>query len=258
MCIQPSHEGSSEKIPAKKYVTIPGSGGKRKWIRILPPQVRGKDKKPRKRGEEHGNWKHGFGKSRPYDTEKYRGWKEAVLINDDFCCFVTGEKEELACHHLGSWDWFIEGRYDPLNGITLKKEIHEKFHKMYGSGQNTVEQFEDFLKKEYNMCLPNDRKGNHDPSFTTEKLFEKIKTKDEEKQEQLIQLVDSRNHELVSGENKNCRSVIVVKCKIHDTIHTTTVTNYKKSRTGMPCCGAARQGEITAYHNRLRSKKNSS
>ncbi len=65
---------------------------------------RGKDKKPRKNVEEHGNWKHGFGKSRSYDTKKYAAWREAVLRNGNFRCFVTNETKNLNCHHLNSWD----------------------------------------------------------------------------------------------------------------------------------------------------------
>nr|AWI68424.1 putative HNH homing endonuclease [Pediastrum duplex] len=261
MCNQTNDQENQGKQPAKKYVTIPGSGGKRKWVRILPPKVRGKDKTPRKRGANHGNWKHGKGKSRPYDPEKYRAWKEAVLRNNNFHCFVTGEKENIVCHHLDSWDWCVERRYDESNGIALSVPVHQKFHSIYGLGQNTCAQFEQFLKQEYNLCLPpqnKEQKGNHEPSFTTEVVAVELQTKQQEKQESLMELINSRNHELISGEYKNAGSVIVVRCKIHDVIYTTKVANYRKSRKGMICCGKARQGAATAYHNRLRSKKTES
>jgi hypothetical protein len=76
--------------------------------------------------------------------------------------------------------------------------------------------------------------------------------KNKEKQEAFIKLINSRNHELVDGAYKNSASVIVVKCKTHNTTHTTTVTNYKKAKTGIPCCGKERQSKATAYYNTLR------
>lgn len=89
------------------------------WVRLVPPKTRGKDIQPRKRGYQHGNWKHGFGKTRDWDTTKYSAWKEAVLRNGYFCCFVTGQTTNLTCHHLNSWNWCKEGRYDPLNEMVL-------------------------------------------------------------------------------------------------------------------------------------------
>jgi hypothetical protein len=64
--------------------------------------VRGKDKNPRKKGEAHGNWKGGDGRTRDYDSKKYSAWKEAVLRRHNFCCVVTGATKDLACHHINS------------------------------------------------------------------------------------------------------------------------------------------------------------
>lgn len=120
-----------------------------------PPQekkqtrFRGPDKKPRKRGYLHGNFKHGLGKTRGIDTPKYAAWKEGVMQGNDFACFITGEKNKnlLTCHHLNSWDSYPDQRYDIGNGITITKEIHRAFHKEYGAGKNTREQFERFLQE---------------------------------------------------------------------------------------------------------------
>ena len=38
-------------------------------------------------------------------------------------------------------------------GILISKEIHLKFHSEYGFGDNTPEQFDDFLNKNYGLCL---------------------------------------------------------------------------------------------------------
>nr|YP_004581369.1 Putative site-specific DNA endonuclease [Schizomeris leibleinii]AEH05421.1 Putative site-specific DNA endonuclease [Schizomeris leibleinii] len=249
--VNDSKQGNAEKPQkARKYITLPG--GKRKWIRILPPKVRGKDKKPRKKGKEHGNWKHGLGKTREYDSEKYAAWKEAVLRNCNFRCLVTGKTDKLNCHHLNSWDWYEEGRYDAANGVAITVDIHKEFHAKYGSGQNTFEEFEHFLFENYNMTLNDRQYGNHEPRFTTESVSQDLQRKQQEKQADLIELINSRNHELVSGIYKKSSSVIVIRCKIHDVIHETTATNYKKSKTGMSCCGRQRQSQATAYYNTLR------
>jgi hypothetical protein len=57
---------------------------------------------------------------------------------------------------------------------------------------------------------------------------------------------------LVLGDYVRASSIIVVYCKIHNFIHETTVTNYKKSKTRMPCCGKERQSKATAYYNKQR------
>jgi hypothetical protein len=98
-------ENSSSELDAtkpsqktRKYITLPG--GKRTWVRLAPRKGRGKDVRPRKKGEAHGNWRHGCGKSRSYDPTQYAAWKEAVLKNGGFCCLVTGKTNNLTCHHL--------------------------------------------------------------------------------------------------------------------------------------------------------------
>lgn len=75
----------------------------------------------------------------------------------------------------------------------------------------------------------NEQQGNHEPSLTTESVLKEFELKNKEKQEVLINLISSRNHKLVDGVYINGSSVIIVKCKTHNTVHTTTVNNYKKA-----------------------------
>jgi hypothetical protein len=59
------------------------------------------------------------------------------------------------------------------------------------------------------MTLTNKQHGNHEPSFTTESILIELEQKLTKKNNALIDLMKSRNHELVSGVYKNINSVIV-------------------------------------------------
>jgi hypothetical protein len=93
---------------------------------------------------------------------------------------------------------------------------------------------------------------NHEPILTTDIMQDLRKTQAEKLHQELLKLVASRNHELVSGHYENKDSIIVVRCLTHGSEHQTKTTNYKRSITGMPCCGKEKQSKATAYHNTLR------
>lgn len=223
-------------------------------IKIDPP-TRGKDKKPRVSGQEHKNWIHGKGKTRDYDPQAYAIWKECVLRKYNFKCMITNAVTNLACHHLNSWDWDKEGRYDPENGVIITKEMHTQFHAKYGYGNNTRQQFERFLLENFNISKFPWQQGNHEPSLTKREMTEVINQRSQDKNRELIELISSRNHILIAGGYENRNSKLCIKCLIHNTIYQTTATNYKKSKTGMPCCAKEIQSKVTSYHNTLRSKR---
>ena len=205
-------------------------------------------------GPSHRNWIHDHGKSREYDTKEYNIWKQCVLKKNNFRCIVTGKVSGLTCHHLNSWDWYEEGRYDPENGVTITQEIHTKFHTKYGYGNNTREQFEHFLVDEFNIKRFPWQQGNHEPSLTKQKMTDVINQTAQIKHYEQLQLIESRNHVLMSGTYESSKSKLTIKCLKHDTIHTTTATNYKKSKTGMPCWAKEIHSKVTSYHNTLRTR----
>ena len=202
---------------------------------------RGKDKSRRIHGQNHKNWVHGFGKTRNYDPQKYSSWKSGVLKLYDFRCIISGSMTDLECHHLNGW-WFEDGRYDIYNGVPLSREIHKKFHQLYGNGQNTQKQFEVFLQNECNIVFKLKKQhGNHEPSISIKQLQEQAKTFRVKKFSEIEQLVLSRDHIIQEGEYQNIDSPVLIYCLKHNYEHQTTYRNYKRSRTGMPCCSKERQ-----------------
>ena len=107
-------------------------------------------------------------------------WKKDSMVNCGFSCIVTNDRfDEI--HHLVSLNIILQNVYSYLNinkdtfdinslsnkekdyfmecvykeqskyplGICLKKNIHCQFHNQYGYGDNTIEQFEEFLHTNY-------------------------------------------------------------------------------------------------------------
>ncbi len=76
-------------------------------------------------------------------------FRKKVLKRDDYTCRVTGIRDEkdVVVHHLNGYNWCKNDRYDVSNGITLLTCIHKLFHKYYGYGKNTKEQFKEFVKR---------------------------------------------------------------------------------------------------------------
>lgn len=71
-------------------------------------------------------------------------WAHAVKSRDFFTCDICGGKGELHSHHLNAYNLFPDERYDISNGVTLCVEHHDMFHGIYGKGDNTALQFEEF------------------------------------------------------------------------------------------------------------------
>lgn len=143
-------------------------------------------------GENHPGWCGGENEVIDNLRKSINDWKFEVMAFYGFKCAVTGEYEEnLAIHHLKAFSTIVEEvsnnigipilrkikdydnvndfyklkdeivkAHDVLNGIVLKHEIHDAFHNVYGRGANTLEQFDEFLKKYYNITLEQIQKNN--------------------------------------------------------------------------------------------------
>jgi len=74
-------------------------------------------------------------------------WREKVYEKDNYTCVVCGDNRggNLNAHHLYSHNRYIDKRYDVNNGVTLCEACHKAFHDKYGYGDNTKEQFDEFI-----------------------------------------------------------------------------------------------------------------
>lgn len=120
-------------------------------------------------GENHYLWD--FNKSEDERILKrgtingYNEFIKSVLYRDNYmcqCCGITNTK--LNVHHINSYDWYIDGRTDVNNAITLCETCHKNFHMKYGKGKNTKKQFDEWigyvytLPSEITKSLPTNKK----------------------------------------------------------------------------------------------------
>jgi hypothetical protein len=114
-----------------------------------------------RKGNCHPNWKNTISledrinKRSVVKNPLYSQWIKDVLKKYHYECFLTQSKINLQVHHLYSWNAYPDLRYDINNGVVLSKSIHILFHKKYGKGNNTSEQFKDFVKNYNDHHLEN-------------------------------------------------------------------------------------------------------
>ena len=77
-----------------------------------------------------------------------KDWRNAVFVRDGYMCKICGENTRtLAAHHLDAFEVFPEKRFDVSNGVTLCRVHHTQFHRMFGFGKNTAEQFQEYVEQ---------------------------------------------------------------------------------------------------------------
>lgn len=128
-------------------------------------------------GENNNNYKGGISPLEEYLRGVIKQWKKDSMRKSKYKCVITGRRFDVI-HHLYGFNKIVDEaliilgfKSNQINGyskdelknidevviflhkkygegVCLSREIHNLFHKKYGYGDNTVEQFEEF-KKEY-------------------------------------------------------------------------------------------------------------
>lgn len=100
-----------------------------------------------------------------FRNPQYKKFVYDCFERDNYTCQISGKKSkgDIVVHHINGFNWDVNNRYNIDNGITLNKEIHKEFHKIFGKGNNTKEQFIRFVAtlykqnrietKQYNLIL---------------------------------------------------------------------------------------------------------
>jgi predicted restriction endonuclease len=79
------------------------------------------------------------------DDYMFVRWAQAIKKRDHYSCQLCGQRGVyLNAHHIKSWNSNPEDRYDIDNGVTLCQSCHDRFHEIYGHGNNDEIQFEEF------------------------------------------------------------------------------------------------------------------
>ena len=95
------------------------------------------------RGEKSSNWRGGITPINRMIRQsiEHRLWREAVFARDNWTCQKTGTKGgKLVAHHIQNFAQYPKLRFAINNGITLSKDAHIEFHKIYGRKNNNKEQ----------------------------------------------------------------------------------------------------------------------
>lgn len=130
--------------------------------------------------ENHYCWKGGVSATRMYLRGKMYDWKKETMIACNYKCDITGSRFD-DIHHLYGFDQILEEVLANTNielketiseysneelktleeeciklhekyglGVCLCREMHEEFHKIYGYGNNTPEQYYEFKNNKLN------------------------------------------------------------------------------------------------------------
>lgn len=122
---------------------------KRQDIRIKISKAKKGKPHFNQRGGNHPNWKGGVTpkNEKIRKSIEYKLWRETVFSRDNWTCQKCRKRgNKIISHHLRNFADFSELQTSVENGITLCKNCHREFHKIYGLKNNTEQKFREFLE----------------------------------------------------------------------------------------------------------------
>lgn len=112
-----------------------------------------------------------------YIRQRLVPWRNKVREEHDYTCEITGSRSNIVVHHIRSFNLLLEECIDILNFpiyddfglytqeqldyfmesflelqelygayVCISESVHKNFHKQYGYGDNTLEQWNEFIK----------------------------------------------------------------------------------------------------------------
>jgi hypothetical protein len=115
-----------------------------------------------------------------YVRQRLVPWRDAIRKQCNYVCAVTGKRSNVRIHHIRGFNLLFNETIDVLDFpiydniskymqkqldefmdtfldiqesyhqyICISEEVHKEFHGLYGYGNNTKEQWDDFIKKYY-------------------------------------------------------------------------------------------------------------
>ena len=74
-------------------------------------------------------------------------WRDIVKTRDGHCCQNCASIFDLSSHHIKTWQFFKEERFNINNGITLCERCHSNYHSKF-KNKETVENFCEWMGDE--------------------------------------------------------------------------------------------------------------
>lgn len=181
-------------------------------------------------GENHYLWNPNITEEeRIFGRRTIRGYTEfikAVLHRDNFTCFCCGvHLDNLQVHHLDGYDWCVEKRCEISNGVALCENCHKNFHLIYGRGNNTKEQFEEWIGKsiellnEYNGELPTAREIY---CIEEDKIYKNTQ-----------QFCDEHGLKSLSAIHKTCNNALILSKTTEQEVVPTSISHMPKTIKGL-------------------------
>lgn len=100
-------------------------------------------------GPNNANWKGGVTPElkKLRNSTAFSVWRGQVFERDDWTCQCCNKRGKyLHPHHINNFSGFPELRFSVKNGITLCRDCHAEFHRIYTRHNNNISQLVEFLR----------------------------------------------------------------------------------------------------------------